>query len=107
MKIRFTKKAEAELLRIVDVFNEYAGGRSADAFVDKVAACGSMLLKHPQSGQIEQLLSDRKKTYRFKYINDNYKLIYYVSKSTIWVVDFWDRRCDPLRLARRIPIGNK
>ena len=57
MKIRFTKKAEAELLRIVDIFNEYAGGRFADAFVDKVVACGLMLLKHPLSGQIEQLLS--------------------------------------------------
>ena len=104
MKIRFTKKAEAELLRIVDIFNEYAGARSADAFIDKVAICGSTLLKHPLSGQIEQILSDRKKTYRFKYINDNYKLIYHVTKNTIWVVDFWDRRCDPLRLARRIPL---
>ena len=44
MKIRFTKKAEAELLRIVDIFNEYAGARSADAFIDKVAICGSTLL---------------------------------------------------------------
>ena len=105
MKIRFTKKTEAELLRIVDIFNEYAGARSANAFIDKVAICGSTLLKHPLSGQIEQILSDRKKTYRFKYINDNYKLIYHVTKNTIWVVDFWDRRCDPLRLAKRIPLN--
>ena len=74
MKLQFTKQAREEFLRIVSVFAEYAGLRSADKFIKRVNDRGETLLN----------------------------LIYYVTKTTIWIVDIWDRRNDPAKLVKRI-----
>lgn len=63
MQIRFTKKGREEFLKIISVFSEFAGTRSA---------------------------------------NKNYRMIYHVTKNTIWIVDVWDRRNDPSKLVSRI-----
>ena len=76
MQLQFTKQAREEYLRIVSVFAEFA---------------------HP-----ETLLSDRKRMYRSISINKNYYFIYHVTKTTIWIVDIWDRRQNPAKLTARI-----
>ena len=102
MKLQFTKQAREEFLRIVSVFAEYAGPRSAEKFIKRVNDRGETLLKHPQIGHPEMLLADRQYKYRSISLNTNYNLIYYVTKTTIWIVDIWDRRNDPARLVKRI-----
>ena len=102
MKLQFTKQAREEYLRIVSVFAEFAGTRSANLFLERVRDRGETLLKHPEVGHPESLLSDRKRLYRSISINKNYRFIYHVTKTTIWIVDIWDRRRDPARLAARI-----
>jgi plasmid stabilization system protein ParE len=102
MQIQFTKLAREELLRIVSVFAEFAGARSANLFVERVRERGATLLKHPEIGHPETLLSDRKRLYRSISINKNYYFIYHVTKTTIWIVDIWDRRQNPARLTARI-----
>ena len=102
MQIQFTKLAREELLRIVSVFAEFAGARSANLFVERVRERGATLLKHPEIGHPETLLSDRKRMYRSISINKNYYFIYHVTKTTIWIVDIWDRRQNPARLTARI-----
>lgn len=72
MQIQFTKQAREELLRIVSVFAEFAGARSANLFVERVRERGATLLKHPEIGHPETLLSDRKRIYRSISINKNY-----------------------------------
>ena len=47
MQLRFTKRARTEFLRIVDVYAEYAGQRSADRFIDKMRKCSEEILKYP------------------------------------------------------------
>ena len=61
-----------------------------------------MLLKHPFIGHPETLLSNRSRDYRAISINKNYRMIYHVTKNTIWIVDVWDRRNDPSKLVSRI-----
>ncbi len=102
MQIQFTKLAREELLRIVSVFAEFAGTRSANLFVERVRERGATLLKYPEIGHPETLLSDRKRIYRSISINKNYYFIYHVTKTTIWIVDIWDRRQNPARLTARV-----
>ena len=102
MRIQFTKQAREELLRIVSVFAEFAGTRSANLFVERVRERGATLLKYPEIGHPETLLSDRKRIYRSISINKNYYFIYHVTKTTIWIVDIWDRRQNPARLTARV-----
>ena len=102
MQIQFTKLAREEFLRIVSVFAEFAGTRSANLFVERVRERGATLLKYPEIGHPETLLSDRKRIYRSISINKNYYFIYHVTKTTIWIVDIWDRRQNPARLTARV-----
>lgn len=47
MKLQFTKQAREEYLRIVSVFAEFAGTRSANLFIERVRNRGTTLMKHP------------------------------------------------------------
>ena len=102
MRLRFTKRARLEFLRIVDVYAEYAGQRYADKFIDNVDRCIKDIIKYPISNHPETLLSERRALYRAKTITDNYRIIYHVTSETIWIDDIWDRRCNPSRLTKRI-----
>ena len=102
MQIQFTKQTREEYLRIVSVFAEFAGTRSANLFIERVRERGATLLKHPEIGHPETLLSDHKRMYRSISINKNYYFIYHVTKSTIWIVDIWDRRQNLAKLTARI-----
>ena len=102
MKLQFTKQAREEFLRIVSVFAEYAGPRSADKFIKRVNDRGATLLKYPEIEHPEMLLADRQRKYRSISLNTNYSLVYYMTMTTIWIVDIWDRRKDPAKLVSRI-----
>lgn len=51
MQLQFTKQAREEYLRIVSVFAEFAGTRSANLFIERVRERGATLLKHPEIGR--------------------------------------------------------
>ena len=95
MKVRFTKQARRNFFHIVDVFAEFAGQRYADNFIDKFYKIGEQLRKYPFIGHPEPLLKNRKRLYRSKAINENYRIIYYIARTNIWIVDIWDRRRNP------------
>ncbi len=102
MRYKITKPAQEALERIYDTFFEFAGKRHADAIIERVDDRLSTLLQHPLIGHPEPLLSNREKDYRAISINKNYRMIYHVSKNTIWIVDFWDRRNNPAKLVARV-----
>ena len=102
MQYRITKPAQEALIRIYDVFYEFAGQRNADKIIDRVDERLNTLQKFPYSGQPEPILADRSRKYRYVSINKNYRMIYHISRNTIWIVDFWDRRCNPEKLRERI-----
>ena len=102
MRYRITKPAQQALEHIYDIFFEFAGKRYADEMIDRVDTRLNTLLKHPFIGHPETLLSNRSRDYRAISINKNYRMIYYVSNDTIWIVDFWDRRNNPAKLVARI-----
>ena len=48
MQLQFTKQAREEYLKIVSVFAEFAGTRSANLFIERVRERGATLLKRPE-----------------------------------------------------------
>ena len=90
MRYRITKPAQQAFEHIYDIFFEFAGKRYADQMVDRVDDRLNTLLQQPFIGHPETLLSNRQRDYRAISINKNYRMIYYVSNDTIWIVDFWD-----------------
>ena len=102
MRYRITKPAQQAFEHIYDTFFEFAGKRYADQMVDRVDDRLNTILKHPFIGHPETLLSNRSRDYRAISINKNYRMIYYVSNDTIWIVDFWDRRNNPAKLLLRV-----
>lgn len=102
MRYRITKPAQQAFEHIYDTFFEFAGKRYTDQMVDRVDDRLNTLLKHPFIGHPETLLSNRSRDYRAISINKNYRMIYYVSNDTIWIVDFWDRRNNPAKLVARV-----
>ena len=102
MHAEFTDKAIAHLTSIIDSHLEYCGERSAMKFSNQVDDKIKMLLKFPESGHLEPLLSFRKLPYRSKLINKRYKMIYYIDDETLWVAAIWDMRMHPKKLIKMI-----
>lgn len=102
MQYRITKPAQKAFEKIYDTFYEFARKRHADEMVERVDDRLKTLLKQPFIGHPETLLSNRSHDYRAISVNKNYRMIYYVSKDTIWIVDFWDRRNNPASRVARV-----
>jgi plasmid stabilization system protein ParE len=103
-KVKWQKRAERELYRyLVKGYLEF-GETTANKFSAKVASLNSDLAKYPETGFPEPLLKDRKRLYRARHILKRFKLIYYYSESsdTVHIVDIWDTRREPSKLANRI-----
>lgn len=104
MKCNWTKRAMLEYKKVIKyVYDEY-GLYSAQKFISSVEYLDSNLAKHPETGSPELLLANRAKYfYRSHTVGNHNKLIYIISKNGIvTIVDMWDMRRDPNRLANRI-----
>ena len=102
MNIRITKRAKNEYLRLVDLFLEFSGPLAANHFCQSFEEKVNDICKFPEANFREPLLKDRKRIYRAKYVNRNYKIIYHASTTTIYISDIWDMRRDPKNLINRI-----
>ena len=103
-QIKWQKRAEKELYRLlVKGFIEF-GEHTANNFVSKVASINRDLSRFPEIGYPEPLLKDRKKLYRARHIISRFKIIYHydIVNDIVHVADIWDTRRDPLKLAKRI-----
>lgn len=49
---------------------------------------------------IEPLLQERKEVFRSLVVRKNYKVIYYIQNTIIYIADIWDCRQDPDRLLK-------
>ena len=102
MQIEVSKRAQRQWLRILVYYNEMGGARAAAKLQNRYLQKQQRLLKHPESGFTEPLLSDRKILYRASIINDYYKVIYYVKGDVLHIAAFWDMRMHPDKLRKTI-----
>lgn len=74
--------------------------RTARRFYDNIRRYESLLSDNPQLGKVEPLLTHRKKEYRSIVVHESYKLIYYVGKTSIYVIALWNCKQNPRKLAK-------
>lgn len=98
------KAAKTELVRNVKYCVREFGKRVARKFVEAIDHQVQLLIRNPRLGTIEPLLADRRRKYHSLVVHSNFKLIYYYDekKDTIHIVDLWDTRREPEKLARRV-----
>ncbi|SFW39103.1 Plasmid stabilization system protein ParE [Prevotellaceae bacterium HUN156] len=102
MQVEVSKRAQRQWIRILVYYNEMGGERAAANLHLKYLQKQKRLLKYPESGSLEPLLSDKKIRYRSLIINDYYKLIYYVKGDILRIAAFWDMRMHPDNLRKTI-----
>lgn len=97
--------ARTEIENVIKYSKETFGESAATKFYTQLQQCFSRLLAHPFLGPTEPLLAKRKLQYRALLVFKHFKLIYYVDEkqNIIHVVDLWDTRREPKRLAHRLP----
>ena len=71
-------------------------------FVQDVDQTVRMLMRSPNAGSFEELLSDLPMDYRSFVVNHLSKIIYRIQDDVIYIVDFWDVRRNPETLASQV-----
>lgn len=97
MKIVFTARAEKDLENIYSYLFEVAP-HVADKIVLAIISKTEQLITHPISAPEEPFLKSWGFNYRFL-VEGNYKIIYTVSADIIYIIQVFDARQDPSKMA--------
>lgn len=103
LKVFWTAFAEKELFQIYDYYKDRASKRVAKKLASGIWDASHKLQKHPEIGQIEDLLISRKQEFRYL-VYKNYKLIYWINnnKHRIEIMDVFDVRQNPKKIKRSL-----
>ena len=95
MRVEWTDYAEMRRDQIADYIFDYFGFKRMEKFMQEVDYAVNMLVRSPHIGPIDPLFNDRSVSYRSIIINGLSKLVYRIDNDTIYIVAFWDTRCEP------------
>lgn len=100
-KIIWSDFAETQLDQIFEYYVEKANLRIAKNIIEKIILEPNRILLHPEITQIEELLLDREKEYRYL-VCGNYKIIYSIDtkQKLIMIADVFDTRQNPVKIKR-------
>lgn len=102
MIVHWTKRAKTELQEVVRYITLEFGYTYAVDFLEDVDKWVMWMSENPGISPQEPLLTDRKIFYRSRKVGKYNKLIFRNTSKTLYIVDLWDMRRDPNRLASRI-----
>ncbi len=97
LKVFWTETAIEQLENIFDYLKYRASIKIAHRQVTRLIDRTIQLEEQPQSGQMEELLINRKNEYRYL-VEGNYKIIYWVEDKYIKIASVFDTRQNPKRL---------
>jgi len=100
MRIEFSENA-VEALKEIYNFLYSKNERAATVIRNSILNEIKRLLVFPQMASIEPILKEESEMFRSLVIEPYYKVVYYVDRETIIVVDIWDCRQDPEKLRKR------
>lgn len=102
LEIYWTQFAEDELYRIFKHYLKKAGYRTAKKLVDGIYSEPFKLSTHPEMGQLEEYLKNRKVAFRYILYKKNYKIIYWINQEKNWIEinDVFDVRQYPKKMKR-------
>lgn len=101
LKIVWSEFAEYQLDEIYEYYKKEASLVVAKRLLKGIVKTPNSLLKTPYLGQVEELLTHRKTSYRYL-IFKNYKLIYSIDleQNSIKISDVFDTRQNPIYIER-------
>ncbi|PIQ21811.1 MAG: plasmid stabilization protein [Cytophagales bacterium CG18_big_fil_WC_8_21_14_2_50_42_9] len=99
LKVLWTNTASRQLEDVFDYYKITANLTVARKIVKGIIAKSASLSKQPGKGQLEPLLADRHKEYRYL-VEGNYKIIYWFDLSTIYIAAVFDTRQNPARIKK-------
>lgn len=106
MKLIWSKRANTEWKKVATYIHSEFGKKASLTYLQKTKMTERKLLKYPELGSPELLLSDKKLFYRSIIISKHSKLIYYIKNDEVRISDIWDMRRNPSILANRIKTKN-
>ena len=101
LKIYWTDFAKNELQENFKYLVENASLRVARNETQKIVKETHRLKTHPEIGQIEELLVDRKQEFRYL-VHQTYKIIYWINedKNQVEIIDVFDTQQHPIKIKR-------
>lgn len=105
MQVKWSKKASKAFDDALAQGMILFGARVSEMFYSKVKSHDALLATHPHLGRVEPLLAHKKRhEYRSLVVHKHFKLIYYIESvcDTLYIVDLWDTRREPLALTSRL-----
>ncbi|MBN1990213.1 MAG: type II toxin-antitoxin system RelE/ParE family toxin [Bacteroidales bacterium] len=97
MKIIWSNFASESLKEIYLYHKEVASESIARRLKTNIFNTTRQLIKHPLSGQIEEILAMLEQEHRYL-VKGNYKIIYREIKEGILITDIFDTRQDPIKI---------
>ena len=95
MRVIWQTPAKKGRDNVADYIRDYFGAKHKIRFLQEVRRITRMLKRSPNVGSIDPLFADRSVAYRSIIINGLSKLVYRIDNDTIYIVAFWDTRCEP------------
>lgn len=102
MRLIWTKRAQNERFKVAAYISVNFGKKATEEFVSDLTEKWHWIKEMPTIGRLEPLLVDRIIQYRYLHVGKHNKMIYYAKGDAIYIVDLWDIRREPSRLASRI-----
>lgn len=97
LRVLWTDTARFQLEDIYDYYKTKASLKVAKKIVTKIIDRTIKLEKHPNIGQIEELLKERQNSYRYL-VEGNYKIIYWIEDNYIKIASVFDCRQNPEKM---------
>lgn len=101
LEVYWTEFSEKELEKIFDYYHEKVSLSVAHKLTDGIYNAALKLENHPEIGQMEGLLKDRKQEFRYL-VYKSYKIVYWINhtESKIEINDVFDTRQNPITMKR-------
>lgn len=77
------------------------GNLAANKFITGINDAVSLLISNPYMGKIDPEIDTNRRTYRSFVEHKNHKIIYYIEKRTIHIVDIWPNSQNPNDISKR------
>lgn len=102
LKIFWTEFSQKELEKVYKYYCEESGIRVAKKLVERIFEKTLKLKSQPEIGQVEELLKNRKKEFRYL-VFKSHKIIYWINheKNQIEITDIFDTRQNPIKIERK------
>lgn len=101
MKIHWRSRALARYKKTAFWYQKKMGEAAANKFIDGINSTVNLLSSNPYMGIVDTEIGTCKRIYRSFVEHKNHKIIYYIEKDTINIIDIWPNSQNPDTISKR------